>query len=534
MRLTFMGAARMVTGSCYLLEVSEHKLLIDCGMFQGSKAITSLNRRPFLFDPTELSAVLLTHAHIDHSGLLPKLVKSGYKGPIYATKATTELCGIMLPDSGHIQEYDAEVANRKGARAGRPAVEPLYTVEDAYTCLKHFYPVSYQEKISLFDGISVRFQDAGHILGSSMIEIWITENGKTTKLLFSGDIGQPDQPIINDPTAIKESDYIIMESTYGNRNHTGGDVDREALLEKIVNDTVQRGGNVIIPSFAVGRTQKLLYHLMRLFQAKRIPDIPVIIDSPLAIAATNIFYKNPQYFDSEAAEMFKNQDEFRMSQLQFTQTSQESKALNNLDTPAIIISASGMADAGRILHHLKHNLWRPDSSILFVGYQAQGSLGRRLVEGEKNIKIMGEHISVKAQIYTIDGFSAHADQEQMLEWLSKFQCQPANVFVVHGEYDSAKPFADILKEKFGFSSYIPSYGDTAILQGTEWSIEPSTVAESDPAIRQLQDFLADMERQYSDYKKQLHELVTQDRRKLGEVMLKLEKINKFIKKTLAG
>lgn len=535
MQLTFLGAATMVTGSSYLLETGEQKILIDCGMFQGSKAITALNRREFAFDPTSLNAVILTHAHIDHSGLLPKLCKSGYKGPIYATKVTTELGSIMLPDSAHIQEFDAGIANRKGQRAGKKIIEPLYTVEDAYKCLEHFLPQAYDTKIAITSNITIRFRDAGHMLGSSVVEVWVIEGEKEVKLLFSGDLGQPNQPIIKDPTPIEEADFVLIESTYGNRKHEH--TDKTEVLEKIIKETVERGGNIIIPAFAVGRTQTMLYYFHKLFKQGRLPNIPVIIDSPLAIAATEIFNRNTQEYDAEAYEMvYKNQDNpLILPQLKLAKTSEESKALNSLEQPAIIISASGMADAGRILHHLKHNLWREESSILFVGYQAQGSLGRRLLEGVKRVKIMGEEISVKAHIYGLDGFSAHADQDQLLDWLSHLRTKPSNVFIVHGERDMSEPFAQLIKDKLDFTSYIPNYGDSAIIVGTDWHIEASGIPPIEPvAVLQMRDYLSKIELEASTYRQQIEKIVAADNKKAPDILRKLGKIQEFIKKTLGN
>lgn len=534
MRLTFLGAARIVTGSSYLLEVAERKVLIDCGMFQGSKAVRSLNYRPFPYSPAEIDCVLLTHAHIDHSGLIPRLCKDGFKGKIHATKVTAELCGIMLPDSGHIQEFDAEIANRKGQRAGKKPVEVLYTVEDAYACLKQFAYVDYNTDLFLSPEIRVRYREAGHILGSSLLEVWVTENQKTVKIVFSGDLGQPDQPIIKDPVYITEADYVLTETTYGNRLHET--YDKEEALAAVVNSTFNRGGNVIIPSFAVGRTQTLLYYLHKLFKAKRIPDIPVIIDSPLAISATDVFMKNVQEYDSEAYDLlFKEHDDpLHMPQLTFTKTAEESKALNNMEQPAIIISASGMADAGRILHHLKHNLWRPESSVLFVGYQAQESLGRRLIEGVKRVKILGEEISVRAEIHNMDGFSAHADRSQLLDWLEHFTGKPANIFLVHGESDMSEPFAKLVEERLGVSTYIPSYGETAVLDGRQWQMEPSTLAGMDPAVKQLQDSLLVIEAELAEYRKKLEQLVLTDTAKAKEAMNQFKKLSGDLKKVISG
>lgn len=531
MKVTFLGAARMVTGSCFLIETDQARVLVDCGMFQGSRLVQELNRRPFLFTPSSLSAVVLTHAHIDHSGLLPKLFKEGYRGPIHATKVTHELCAIMLPDSAHIQELDTETVNRKGARAGRPPLAPVYSVEDAEHVLEQFVSHSYHTMVSIAPGISVRFQIAGHIMGAAMVEVYIEENGKTVKLLFSGDIGQPGQPILRDPEAIERTDYLIMESTYGDRAHPI--YDKGEALAKVVNETVERGGRLIIPSFAVGRTQVLLYHLQNLFKEKKIPSIPVIIDSPLAINATNIVLRNPQEYDEEAANLYEKQHRclMDMPQLRFTRTSDESRALNELEGPAIIISASGMADAGRVLHHLKHNLWRPEASILFVGFQAEGSLGRRLVDGAKRVKVLGEQISVRANIYDLEGFSAHADQEQLIEWLKNLSCRPTNLFIVHGEYDAARQFAEVLQKEFGFSTYIPQYGETAVIEGSEWRVEETAILQKIPAIKEIRDHLRVFERNYFEYKARIEQLVSKDANKLPEVVRRLEKIKKMVDRT---
>lgn len=532
MRLTFLGAARMVTGSSYLLETGNIKFLVDCGMFQGAKSISALNRRDFFYDPGSVDFVLLSHAHIDHSGLIPKLCKAGFKGPIYTTKVTAELCRIMLPDSAHIQEFDTAIANRKGQRAGRTPVEPLYTVDDAYACLAQFSPVAYNSELNLSPEVTVRFQDAGHILGSSVLEIWVTEQDKKVKLLFSGDLGQPDQPILKDPTHVEEADYIITESTYGNRIHE--QYSKEERLAQIVQDTVKQGGNIIIPSFAVGRTQTILYYLHKLLKAGKIPDIPVIIDSPLAISATDIFMQNTQDYDTEASELLvKEQDNpLKLPKLTFTKTAEESRSLNNLDDPAIIISASGMADAGRILHHLKHNLWRPESSVVFVGYQAQGSLGRRLLEGAKRVKVMGEEISVKAQIHNLEGFSAHADKEQLLAWLANFKTKPANVFIVHGEYDMSQPFSAEIESRLHYPTFLPRYGDTAMIQGREWRIVESEIVPVDTAVKQMYEYLEQMEAEYRLYRKRLERLAATDAAKIPEAVAQMTEIYNYIRKKL--
>lgn len=533
MQLTFLGATMGVTGSCFLLEAGGRKLLVDCGMFQGSKIVSALNRRAFAFVPSEIDCVLLTHAHIDHSGLLPKLCRQGFRGPIYATQATIELCSIMLPDSAHIQMFDAEIESRKGKRAGRNGVEPVYTVDDAFSCLKLFRPVEYETGFAIGDGLHVHFHDAGHILGSSTLEVHATENGTETQILFSGDIGRSGQPIMRDPVCVKEADFVVMESTYGDRDHS--QTNWEDRLAEVINETFGRGGNVIIPAFAVGRTQIILYYLNRLFQSGRIPDLPVIIDSPLAIAATDIFRRNTKYYDQEAAAIVNNEHRspIMMRQLQFTRTAEESKALNGLTTPAIIISASGMADAGRILHHLKHNLWRPECSVLFVGFQAEGSLGRRLVDGGKKVRIMGEEISVKARIYNLEGMSAHADREEILDWLSCFVKKPANIFLVHGEPQSAAALGELIRQKLDLPSYIPRYADTASLSGRTWQVRATTeILAPEPAVRELQEYLNELDGGLADYRQKLEQAVAQDAAKMPLILERLQRIRKFVRKTL--
>ena len=383
-----------------------------------------LLRREFAFNPGEIDAVILSHAHIDHSGLLPKLIREGFKGFIHCTHVTEELCEILLPDCGHIQESDAEIATRKGLRAGKQAVEPLYTADDAYLALKHFIPHDYDEDIELYPGITFRFRVAGHILGSALVNLMIEENGKKTKLIFTGDIGQPNVPILDDPHQISGADFIITESTYGNRLHE--QVDREKELCDVMKEALSRGGNVIIPAFAVGRTQVMLYYFQKLMSSGQLPVVPIMVDSPMAIKATQVMLFNPEEYDEEARTIFKKQGGrlIDMPNVKYTETAAESKAINDMPSPMIIISASGMADAGRVLHHLKHNLWRKDSSVIFAGYQAEGSLGRRLIDGAKKVKIMGEDIAVGAKIYNLTGFSAHADRDQMLAFYKGMERKP--------------------------------------------------------------------------------------------------------------
>jgi metallo-beta-lactamase family protein len=457
MKIQCLGGARTVTGSCYLLDTGKAKVLIDCGMFQGSKEITQWNEQPFVFSPQDISAVVLTHAHIDHSGLLPKLCKEGFKGPIIATHSTVDLCSIMLPDSGHIQELEAEWYNRKRRRRGRTQVKPLYTEEDARRCLTQFQGIPYDKKTEVVPGITIRMRDAGHILGSSIVEMWVTtgEDKDQCKFVFSGDLGNKKQAIVKDPTYIEEADYVFIESTYGNRLH-GERVNRGEILEKIILTIQHKGGNIIIPSFSVGRTQEIIYELAELLHKGKIKPLPVFIDSPLAIEATKIFMRNKEVFDQESQEYLRQGiDPLSFPGLQFVQSAEESQRLNRVVSGSIIISASGMCEAGRIKHHLKHHLWRSKSHIVFVGYQAQGTLGRRIVDGEKRVRIFGENITVAAQIHNIEGFSAHADQLGLLEWLAKFSKKPKKVFVVHGEEEVSLEFASMITERLGLDTHVP-------------------------------------------------------------------------------
>ena len=528
MKITFLGAARMVTGSCYLLEVKGKKILVDCGMYQGSKLNRSFNERDFAFHPGMIDAVVLTHAHIDHSGLLPKLVKQGFSGRIHCTRVTEELCEILLPDSAHIQTSEAEYANRRGMRAGKPEVKPLYTIDDAEIALKHFEPHNYNEKIELFNGIYVTFRIAGHILGSSFVEFFIKEDGKETKIIFTGDVGQPNQPIIKDPSQVPNADFIITESTYGDRVHPV--YDREEELRKVVNEAVERGGNLIMPAFAVGRTQVMLYYLKKLMEEKKIPEIPIIIDSPMAVKATQVTLTNPDEYDAEAKTIFdKDRSLLALPQISYTQSAEESKAINLMQGPMIIISAAGMADAGRILHHLKHNLWRSDSTVLFAGFQAEGSMGRRLIEGAKRVKIMGEDIAVKAKIYYMEGFSAHADKEQMLAWFKQMDKKPQAFFVVHGEHSAAFAFADELQRTLGTATAIPQYGESVVIEGTTWHMEASKlVVEEVPEAQALRDSLHKFERDVVLYRTRIEQITARDSSKSAEIRKKLEKAKKYI------
>ncbi len=465
MRISFLGAAKTVTGSCFHIETDSCSFIVDCGMFQGSSEDEARNHDPFPFNPGELDFMLLTHAHIDHSGRIPKLFNDGFKGQIYATKATAELCAIMLPDSGHIQEFENEWVNRKRERAGLPPVQPLYTVQDALDSIRLFTSVRYYEDIRINDKVRVKFNDAGHILGSSIIEVWIREDGREVKLVFSGDLGNKNMPILRDPDIIDGADYLFIESTYGNRNHMKVENKIDRFVE-IIKTTEEKGGNIIIPSFAVGRTQEILYELFKQREKygeelKHLLEIPVYVDSPLAVSATKVFRNNLDCFDDEAREYIKNGDNpLDFPGLRFTQSADESKALNDSTQSLIIISASGMCDAGRIKHHLKHNLWRKESSVVFVGFQAVGTLGRRLVDGTEKVRIFGEEINVDARVEMIEGFSGHADQKGLLDWLKCFRQKPRKIFIVHGEEDSTEAFSELIADELRISAIIPDYGES--------------------------------------------------------------------------
>jgi len=482
MNISFLGAARTVTGSCFLLETSKRKVLIDCGMYQGQAKETALNNESFAFNPAQIDYVLLTHAHIDHSGRIPKLYVDGFKGEIITTKATAELCGIMLPDSGHIQEVEVEWLNKKRERADKHLVKPIYTMQDALDCLKLFKKVRYDEEVKIGDDIRVIFRDAGHILGSAILEIWVTEDGKETKIVFTGDLGNQRIPMLREPSIIQDADYVIMESTYGDRKHTNHGDKAEKFLD-IVTETINKGGNVVIPSFAVGRTQEILYNIHKDHEKykeklKILKEVPVYVDSPLAVSATEIFENNTDCFDEEASKIIASGDNpLDFPELHFTRTVDESKGLNDITDNIIIISASGMCEAGRIKHHLKHNLWRAESTILFVGYQAQGTLGRKILEGAKKVKIFGEEISVNARIESIDGFSGHADQDGLLRWLGLFSQKPAKVFLVHGESVVQETFAEMIKSRYNLECVIPDRGEVYTISREEVIKTENTICE---------------------------------------------------------
>jgi metallo-beta-lactamase family protein len=495
MKLTFFGAAKAVTGSCYQVECGGRRILVDCGLQQGRD---ERDNRELDFLPGDLDAVVVTHAHIDHSGRLPLLVKLGYGGPIHCTRLTAQLLSIMLRDSAHIQESDAQYENRKGSRAGRETVEPLYTLADAEATLALLVPHEYAQEVEVTGGVRARFVDAGHLLGSASVELWLTEGAETRKAVFSGDLGNLNQPIIRDPQHIHDADYVLTESTYGDRIHQGDGKYKEELAA-IIDETLGGGGNVIIPSFAVGRTQELLYFIREIKEeglVKRVPNFTVVVDSPLAREATRVFSGDLHgYLDEDALELVKDGEAlFTFPGLSLVEGSEESKALNTDPTPKVIISASGMCDAGRVRHHLKHNLWRPESAVVFVGYQAEGSLGRRLLDGAETVRLFGETIAVRARIAQCKGLSSHADRNGLLAWIDAFSPAPREVFVVHGEAEVAMGYAETLRTR-GFSAHAPDHREVydllagrVLAPGVPPVPRPSSSqTEDSPAFRRLEE-----------------------------------------------
>lgn len=481
MKLTFLGATHEVTGACFLLEACGKNILVDCGMEQGRDVFEN---QEIPVAPSMLDCVILTHAHLDHTGKLPLLYKNGFKNVVYATDATCDLCDIMLRDSAHIQEFEAEWRNKKARRAGKPEYTPLYTMDDAVGAIGLMEPCAYKTYYDIFEGVTICFSDAGHLLGSAMVEIWVEENGTRKKLVFSGDLGNTGKPILKDPTYLTEADYVVIESTYGDRSH-GEKPDYVAELAAIVQQTLDRGGNVVIPSFAVGRTQEMLYFLRQIKAEKRIKGhdhFRVVVDSPLAVEATQIFKENVVdcYDDETLALIRQGINPLSFEDLTLSVTADDSKALNFDTTPKVIISASGMCDAGRIRHHLKYNLWRADSTVLFVGYQAEGTIGRLLLDGADSIKLFGDTVQVKAKIAVMSSISGHADNEGLMRWASAFGDTPARFFVIHGDEDACETFRARLETERGIPATAPYSGecwdlaDNALLaEGTKRRIEKS-------------------------------------------------------------
>ena len=485
MKVKFCGASIGVTGSCHMISTDNHKILLDCGQFQGGKEMDRMNEEPFPFNPAEIECVILSHAHIDHCGRLPLLVKRGFKGPIYCTDATADLLDVMLKDSAYIHEKDAEWQTRKNLRTGKPPVEPLYTIQDSEAALRLVKPILYDQLVELNPDMKIVFNDAGHILGSAITELWVTEGDKTSKIVFSGDLGVENRPILRDPVKIKKADFLIMETTYGNRLHPENATSIDDLI-KITLKTIKRGGSVIIPSFAVGRTQELIYQFNMFYEhhpeyADTLGKVYVYIDSPMATTATEVFKKNAQVFDDETKAYIMSGDHpLDFPNLRFTRNTADSQMLNQDKTSKIIISASGMCEAGRIRHHLKHNLWDSRNSIVFVGYQAEGTLGRMLVEGAKEVKLFGEPIMVGAEIYNLEGFSGHADQKGLLDWLGGFQKEPKHIFLVHGETQSKIDFAAKVKEVFGYEQIV-------VNGNTEYELETGEILSREEVIREALD-----------------------------------------------
>lgn len=511
MKVQFLGAAQTVTGSCFMLQVGDVRFAVDCGMHQGNSEIEKRNRDVSRYGAENIEFFLMTHAHIDHSGLLPRMVQEGFSGKIYATSATRDLLEIMLLDSAHIQEMEAEWLNRKRSRHGaKEFVEPLYTREDAQAASALFQAVEYGHPFEPTPGVLVTYKDAGHILGSAFIELFIKEDGKTYRLLFSGDLGRPNQLLIRDPSQADATDYVFLESTYGDRNHKDEATSRDELAQAIAYSH-KHGEKVIIPAFAVERTQEVLYSLYLLHKEGRLPqDMPVYVDSPLAIRATEIFRKHPEYFDKETQEMLANgEDPLVLPNLAYTLRTEESQAINTTSGPAVVISASGMCNAGRIKHHLRHNLWRKGASVVFVGFQAKGTPGRHIVDGAKKIRLLGEEVAVNARIFTIGGFSAHAGQSQILDWLGgvrELAGDSLQVFLIHGEHKAQKTLAGLIKERFSLNVHIPAYLE-------ECTLEPGQAVEVHEAPAQVVQPRIDW-----DY------LLAEQEAKLAELRLRVERV----------
>ncbi len=464
-KLSFLGAAQNVTGSRFLVESNGTRVLVDCGLYQERKLVDR-NWDRFPVPADSIDAVLLTHAHLDHCGMLPKLVKEGFKGKIFCTAATAEIAQIIVMDSAHIQEEDAKYKRKRHAREGRKSprpVAPLYTVEDARKCANMFEYVEYGTEVQVADGMAATYCDAGHVLGSASINLKVVDGGQERSILFSGDVGRDNKPIIEDPDRPTCADYILIESTYGDRIHKSTDQIAQRL-EEVINETSKAGGNIIIPSFALERSQEVLYHLNELVIAKRIPNLMVFLDSPMAIRITDVFKKHPEIFDEEMTRRLqKQQSPFDFPGLKMAQTTNESKAINHIHGTVVVIAGSGMCTGGRVKHHLINNITKPETTILFVGYQAFGTLGRHIAQGDEEIRIFGRMLQVKAKIVTVDGFSAHADRDELMHWLSEIKRAPRKVFVIHGETGSSRHFCEHLKEKKGWDVSVPSYRDEVIL-----------------------------------------------------------------------
>ena len=469
MEIQFLGAAQTVTGSQHLISVNGHRILLDCGLFQGKRRESFERNRNLPFDAASVGALILSHAHIDHSGNIPNLVRNGFRGSIYCTFATRDLCSAMLRDSAYIQERDVEYANKKRARKGLLPVEPIYTHADAIASLEHFISVGYGRPVLVAPGVRCTLLDAGHILGSAIVLLEIEENQRQTRLLFSGDLGRNDRPILRDPTPAPQADVLLIESTYGNRLHPPRE-DTERQLLNMIGETCAQGGKVVIPAFSVGRTQELVYSLHRAAKARELPDVPIFVDSPLAINATEVFRLHPECYDEELRKFMaqdRHPDPFGFNRLRYTRNAEDSKAINDLKGPAIIISASGMCEAGRIQHHLKHNIGDPRNMVLIVGWQAPHTLGRRLVEKQPVVKIFGEEFPLRARVETVNGYSAHADREGLLSWVKPIARDLKRAFVVHGDPEPAAELADGLRQLGAREVAVPRQGDTFQVSGLQ-------------------------------------------------------------------
>ncbi len=505
MKITFLGAAQTVTGSCYLMETDSVRFAVDCGMHQGNAEIEKRNVDMTPYKAKQLSFVLVTHAHIDHSGLLPRLVAKGFKGAIYSTPPTLDLLQIMLQDSAHIQEMEAEWRNLKHKRKGLDKVSaPLYTMADAQACVPLFKPVTYGATFEPAPGIKVTYRDAGHILGSALVELEYIEKGVSTKIVFSGDLGRPNQIIVDDPTLVETTDYLFVESTYGDRDHKA-DVNSHDELAAAIDYSYKNGEKVVIPAFAVERSQQIIYVLSQLYHQGRLPkDMPVFLDSPLAIQATKIFRKYPEYFDDETKSLIaQGRDPFELPNLKFTQSTEDSQAINTLTGPAIIISASGMANAGRIKHHLRHNLWRPGASVVFVGYQAEGTPGRKIVNGAKKIYILGEEVAVAAKVFTIGAFSGHAGQAELLTWIKAFKDHNnLRIILTHGEPWAQEKLAKLIRQEIGVEPHVAAYLEELTLEPGQRMVPVLDEARAQPRI-DWDYLLEDSERLYAEFRKRM-------------------------------
>jgi metallo-beta-lactamase family protein len=510
-RVSCLGGVGTVTGSNYLIENPQgKKVLVDCGLFQGGAQMERRNWEDWAFDPKGISTLFLTHAHIDHSGRIPKLVKDGFQGRIITSPPTAELCEIMLLDAANIQEMDAEWQSRRSKRKGGREVIPIYTKEDAEASLKLLSPVERDQIIQVEPGIKARLRNAGHILGSSVLELWMEDGETTIKIVFSGDLGKKDQLIVQDPHEIFDADYLFLESTYGDRVHRTFEDSKRELLEAI-QYSVSRGEKVMIPAFAVERTQEILYVLGEFHREGLLPDVPVYLDSPLAIKATQIFRKNKMYYDDEARSIVsKGYDPFDMPNLQFTENTAESMAINERAGSAIVIAGNGMCTAGRIKHHLKHNLWREGASLVIVGFQAKGTTGRRIVDGAKEVKIFKENVAVKAKVFTIGGFSAHADQNDLIAWARNFESKP-QVFLVHGEPKASETLAELLGERLGLVTHIPRWKERLILKPKELTSEkPSEEALPADTKTELLNNIVDLEKEIKALRKRIQSVTSEE------------------------